>query len=517
MNRAQLCLNINCLNKNKQVLGNTGRQDQLILATELLNKRLKEIKRLRCKNPAIRDKTPTLVDIERTHILFMNAHFKPFVAIGYEYQSIGVSQGKAAFGQIATYSIPQFGDFFHDMTLHIQLTNLTVGPASTQVRYCDFLGHRLLKLVQFEVNGNILDFYDSDLYNFHYNFFVPPNKQIAWNNCVGQEIPKLATLTQQPGFDAFREAKFILDGPQTPKTIHPVVDMWIPLLFWFNTDPRLMIPSVSIPYGQRFINVTFALASEICQGLPTTDFTAPNITVADLWINNIFVNPEIHDIFIRRIGFQMIRVHRYQRLPLQTNADQIRLDQLKWPVETLYLGVKPDVNVGTMEDWWKFHFVVDVTTPFPVAQLNPLPPPTYIVAIGLGTWKQANRVLDSFSLETHGVQLYVTTPVEFFNFYVPYNYGGSNITSPIDIGAYMVTFNLYPGAYQPSGHINLSNTREFFFIYNSAVLSAVVTGTLVVYAICINFLLVSDGSAVRNGEGPQQEALKACYLLVLSF
>jgi hypothetical protein len=50
----------------------------MILATELLNRRLKEIKRLRCKNPAIRDKTPTLVDIERTHILFMNAHFKPF-------------------------------------------------------------------------------------------------------------------------------------------------------------------------------------------------------------------------------------------------------------------------------------------------------------------------------------------------------------------------------------------------------------------------------------------------------
>lgn len=61
-----------------QLIANTGRQDSLIMATELLNRRLKEIRRLRCKNPAIRDKTPTLVDIERTHILFMNAHFKPF-------------------------------------------------------------------------------------------------------------------------------------------------------------------------------------------------------------------------------------------------------------------------------------------------------------------------------------------------------------------------------------------------------------------------------------------------------
>jgi len=28
------------------------------------------------------DPTPTLVDIERTHILYVNSHFKPFAAIG---------------------------------------------------------------------------------------------------------------------------------------------------------------------------------------------------------------------------------------------------------------------------------------------------------------------------------------------------------------------------------------------------------------------------------------------------
>ncbi|HVE14537.1 MAG TPA: hypothetical protein VNI01_14155 [Elusimicrobiota bacterium] len=30
------------------------------------------------------DITPTLVDLERTHILYVNSHFKPFAAIGYE-------------------------------------------------------------------------------------------------------------------------------------------------------------------------------------------------------------------------------------------------------------------------------------------------------------------------------------------------------------------------------------------------------------------------------------------------
>lgn len=39
------------------------------------------------------DPTPTLVDIERTHILFVNAHFKPFAAIGYEYNKVRANTG----------------------------------------------------------------------------------------------------------------------------------------------------------------------------------------------------------------------------------------------------------------------------------------------------------------------------------------------------------------------------------------------------------------------------------------
>src|SRR5271170_2659687 len=102
-----------------QLITNDGAQDKLLMATQLLNKRLREVRRIRCKNPAIKDKIPTLADIERTHILFINAHFKPFVAIGYEYQSTGVQYGIVQLGQEITFSIPQFGDFFHDMVLNI--------------------------------------------------------------------------------------------------------------------------------------------------------------------------------------------------------------------------------------------------------------------------------------------------------------------------------------------------------------------------------------------------------------
>lgn len=90
-----------------QLITNDGKQDRMLMATALLNKRLLEIERLRSRNPQIKDPTPTLVDIERTHILFMNAHFKPFCAIGYEYNKVAVQSGAARLGAEVQFSIPR--------------------------------------------------------------------------------------------------------------------------------------------------------------------------------------------------------------------------------------------------------------------------------------------------------------------------------------------------------------------------------------------------------------------------
>jgi hypothetical protein len=479
-----------------QLLVNDGAQDKLLMATELLNKRLKEIERLRCKNPAIKDTTPTLVDIERTHVLFVNSHFKPFVAVAYEYNRIGVQEGIIEFGSNVTFSIPQFGDFFNDMAVHVRLSGLHAGPTSLQARYCDFIGHRLLQQTTFEVNANILDQYSYNVYNFHYNFRVPEGKRRAWKQCVGQEVANPAYLTQNPLFDEYREIKNIVDGPQTPKVAHPDVEMWIPLLFWFNLDPRLSIPSVSIPYGQRFIKLTLATAAQIAQGLPTLDFIHPKITLMELYINNIFVNPEIHDIFIKRVGFSLIRVHREQFTQTSVNTAQLLQDNLKYPIETMYVGLQPNINLVSMDDWWKYSFVTNVPRTYPVAIPNPFPPPNWLLAFAPAIEKVETPTVDTFAVSTVGIDLWIPTAASFFNEYIPYMFGGYNISSPEDKGAYIIPFNLYPGSYQPSGHINLSRTREFYITYTSSIVSAIVPATLVVSAVAINFLLISDGSAV---------------------
>jgi hypothetical protein len=503
---------------------NDGSQDRLLMATSMLSDRIREIRRIRCKNPAVKtnDVMPTLVDIEKTHLLFVNAHFKPFCAIGYEYQQVGPQFNMVSLGQDVTFSIPQFGDFFHDMVLNVRLEGFKATESDDKVFYCDFLGHRLMQGVKFEVNGNYLDQYDYNVLNFHYNFFLPAHKKPAWLEMIGQEVPRPAMVNHNlptssvSGFagsmtDEWRQQILLLDGPQTPKAQHEVVDLWIPLLFWFNKDPRLAVPSVSIPYGQRFMHVNLAAASLICDSTLGGAFTIPTITRCQLYINNIFLNPDIHNIFIKRIGFTMIRLHLQQNQPENSNQDQIQLFKLKWPVETIYIGLQPDINqtgVTQMTDWWRYHNVETRTFPIPVAVPNPdfntsVPPdegvnagvPEFALAFARVVWREASPTLDTMSIVNHGIPLYQITPATFFSQYIPYNYG-DRISSPEDIGLCMITFNLYPGTYQPSGHFNLSQARETYLNWTGSTISQTNPATMYIVAVAINFLLIAEGTCV---------------------
>jgi len=648
-----------------KLIANDGKADRMIMATELLNQRIKDIMCMRSTANPKADPTPTLVDVERTHILFVNAHFKPFAAIAYEYNKVRTQSGSAAYGATVQYSIPQFGDFFNDMVVNAKLkavsasnwaagnipafpadigaTNLAPGQSATDdvtngvykrftyayvqqngtvvdrathvdknfVRYCEYPGQRLFKEVKFEVNGNPLDDYKDEAANLHQKFKVAPGKLTGWKRLVGQEVPikGYSDLCSIEGTSVFgadhvglvanvggaaspvapvnasltaRRLEHMCAGPQTPKATQPALDMWIPLLFWFNKDTRLSIASVSIPYGQRFITISLAeqarlvhvAAGNLFLRLTTEVFNSAGpgkgtkaatqldsyrkfetlepvvvkestvgtqeIETLELYINNIFVNPEIHDIYIKRIGFSLIRVYRQQVQDVTTESADVLLSQLKWPIETIFAGIRPKFNqkaavrnnlavtagnANEWRDWHRFQRNVDrvcystatSVAPWAIGNADPtaLTPndftstdnvATTVTQTGRVLYPEARKTVTTLNVKAHGVSIYQDFKAEFFSNYQPYTFGGYNIVTPEDEDALMINFCLYPGTYQPSAHINVSRAREFYLGYTSSFVGAndsadpenpaAATAQLVVVASAINFLLISDGSAV---------------------
>lgn len=588
------------------------------------------------------DPTPTLVDIERTHILFVNSHFKPFAAIGYEYNKVRANTGTPQYGGSVQFSLPQFGDFFNDMVVNLQLaetsatagvvpafpeyigdddkdtqstykvsavenagtgvytkythqyvkqdgTVLAVGAAASNfVRYAEFPGQRLFKKVKFEVNGNPLDEYTTEAMIYHQKFRVGPHKMTGWKRLVGQEVPVEAysDLLAVSGASNYNSAAAdledvngdaaagaptsssvtarkllqVVNGPQTPKATQPALDLWIPLIFWFNRDPRLSIASVSIPYGQRFITIDIEQQSNILFTAPgnlflkltveqqtsgdtgkgTKNAIAVNdvkkwvtltpvlasgstidstqaISNMELYINNIFVNPEIHDIYIKRIGFSLIRIHRFQTNRVAVSTENLHLNSLKYPIETIFVGLRPAVNVSSSNlnqyrDWHRLTLLTDnVVHQSATAHSDVMTDDSVIFSDSTDPAHKTNmsqetyerlvfpsytETVDTLQLRAHGIDIFSAFKAQFFRDYISYTYGGANIVTPEDLGALMLNFCLYPGTYQPSGHINVSRAREFYLQYVSNYVSSSTPCDLLTLAIAINFLLISDGSAV---------------------
>jgi hypothetical protein len=632
------------------LITNDGKGDRMILATKLLNDRIEDIMCTR-RNNNLENITPTLTDLEQTHILFFNAHFKPFAAVASEYNKVKPQSGSISLGGSVQFSIPQFGDFFYDMVCRQVLSNFssslqiaptqsvpgfpangldwnnvdtavnttyslvdpfgyTINPGTQYrnlVRYCEYPGERLFQKVSFEVNANNLDeYYDYTTFMLR-KFRIPIDKITGYRKLVGQETEQLGvsgvkrgyvydanndgaqpyttldgnlvpTIPQQSvepvstapvnyiqqnfpdnawnwnpavpiihdpssgsaalGYaNVMRETKTFVDGPQTPKYEQPSLEIWNKLNFWFNHDVHLAVPSVAIPYGQRFIQIELArqelLAFEypgvyvkqvLDQVIPgvadvadrTINYrpfyspgTISNIEIKniELYVNNLFVNPEIHDIYIKRIAFSLIRVFRHHTTNISAEGERSELlNQLKWPIEYMMVGFQPiwNINARNPNQWRDWHRVSKtfdiIADKYDYCELpNGVGGPTFFICragqIVPDSYVKECKTVDNITVTAFGIDIFKNFPTPFFTQYAPTHYGGAQVHAADDEGALFINFALYPGSYQPSGHINLSRAREFYLNFNSSYMNPTNPIKLIVVASAINFLLITEGSA----------------------
>lgn len=660
-----------------QLLTNDGKCDKLIMATDFLNRRIQHIMCAR-KAAGESDIMPTLKDVEKTHLLFVNAHFKPFCAMGHEYQKVRPNTGSPALGNTVTFAIPQFGDFFADMVMRVTMgaasssaqgiptqpstagtalgsgnfpnTTTTAGttydwdnslladdanswaqyslvdafgnPVTSGaspyyrnlVRYVEYPAERLCQEVKFDVNGNSLDLYEDVATAMMRKFTLTADKTVGYNRLCGQEVElsgvsgsqrgkvvenDLVSLTAVPltehtlglpsklnnttaslpntaaaflqgnfpdeswkldatvagatlggvtqsatvGYqNVYREVHRAVDGLQTPKLQQPATDLWCKFRFWFNERIDQAVPSVAIPSGQRYISVKLASLAQLVVEEPmiyikrildsgaqdettvvntrTVEYrpfvragtvTMDTLSNVELYVNNLFVNPEIHDIYISRIGFSLIRVFRMHKQTVSTpTSDDRQLSQLKWPIEYMFVGLRPVWNSSTSNntmhrDWHRMCKVVNIenqewasssslATTAPIASTTDTA--SYERRVVPIRYVKELKTFDTLSLTAHGVKIFDTFSEKFFSTYVPYAFGGPNIVTPQDEGCLMFNFALYPGVYQPSGHINVSRAREFYLNWSSAYTTSTCSSELIVIARAINFLLIANGSAV---------------------
>ena len=215
------------------------RTDKFLLASDYLREKLNGIRAER-KLRGEKNIQPCFADIESSHTLYIRSMYKPFVAVASEYSKVRASGDGGCYlkdaGGSIQFTFPIFGHFTSDMALRVRLAPIgtrTPTTSSPLFRYCELPGVRLLRFSEFLSGETPIDNYDPDDVNNYTKIFLNTDFQPGYFACVGEQTTNFASFTSN-GFSVVAQYS---DGPQTPKTYQPALEMMIPL--WFGTAETL--------------------------------------------------------------------------------------------------------------------------------------------------------------------------------------------------------------------------------------------------------------------------------------
>lgn len=433
-------------------------QDNFLLNIKLLKERLQE-----CKYPILNN-IPT-------HENYIKKYYKPNIPISYEFRS--EITDPIQFGA-NTFSLQMHGNFICEIIFSCRIEGLSTINPTDKCAYVDFLGHKLIDEIIMDFAGNIVDRYTGDAYNIYYNYFVPDEKKNSWLRSVGQEVPEEVYMQNNTGQ---RELKYICDGPQTLKQSHDAIELNIPIIFDFTRKLHNSFFSSKVPFGQRFLKVNLKNAANICYG--TGPINLPTIT-GKLIVNQIFIAPEIVQKITTGTYKTFIRVFKESKIKVVAGPNRIKLDDIRFPVEHLFFGVRPTTNTGPTT-WWRYHIPNATTMWFPAYNA-----PNQIV-LNSATYYKPEIPMENIKFTSLNTEVVNEQKKEFYSYIQPLIRG----RTPQDIGLCMYSFAKHLDIDECTGYFNTSIERNFFIHFNSAV-----DGELYIVAQCLNWLEISTTGEV---------------------
>jgi hypothetical protein len=464
-----------------------NQQDKYLLSQDLLNEQIRA-RELKCP------KEPLFDYIGQTHEHFIKKYYKPTVAAAYEFRAEGSEIG-FAFNNESRFSLSQYGDFICEIFLQINIGAMSVQNPLDRCGYYDFLGHRIIKNISMEFDQCTIDQYSGAAYDVFYNFFVPAEKKEAWKKCMGQET-EIDCLVQQDVADEYREKKKIVAGLQTPKVTHAAHTLWIPIIFDFCRKPNTSIFSAKIPFGQRFLKIALRRLDEciyIQNGGGGGAINAPAIS-GQIWVNNIFIDDTIKKAIMPGKYSTFLRVFKEANFSALPGNSIQKLDDLRFPIEHMYIGLRPDSQLNLPTKAHLFCTATDVPVVFPIRIPTgiPLPPSQLAFRSTVYFNRQTNIVQMQFL--TKSTEVVRQAPGQFFErpFILSKSY------SPEDPGLLLVSFAepknhllFGRGDDNISGYFNISNDREFYISYTSNAI-----GNIYILAYCLNWIDIYENGTV---------------------
>lgn len=485
--------------QNIEVLLQTNNSaDELFTQSVELNARMQEIFNRRQDNPDYQTPLATLDDIKQSHYVFISREFMPFCNIAFTYAKAQVGPNEAGFSKTLTFNIPGTGNFIGDGFFHVILSGLASADAGLpdtvqrdQVRYCKLPGVRLIEKVQLLFNGAVVTEYDKyNMIHYIYNE-LDPSKRSVFKRMVGNEIIYKGELEPQPGFYSYKKIRKYAMGAQTFKVSHDTLELIIPSIVWGNLNAHQSFLNRNISRIQMRIELcdkdTLIEQSLVGSG---GNIVYPTIDTIDYYYKDIYVNREIHEAYIKTKNYDVISTWRNIHKSLQTSSGSVNINAKDWPIQRLYLSLKPDINETYSQHWYKDWVFTPTNIPEFDSRQDPTDPTNYIVDTKQVPVYVESPSFNSLTIRTFSIKYYDSLPDKFFEFYpggIDYNeklYAGKT-------GSASVHFDMKPG-YKDiiSGFSSTSNNTDFAIDYTSSYFGISTQGTMRISVRVIDTILI---------------------------
>lgn len=487
-----------------------SRFDNMIYATDLLKQRLDSTRK---KNP---EKPIKSSDVESTHISYVSRSFKPHIPVKHEYIRVsaqGNSTSISADRKTLTFTLPSTSDFLSDIVFHVKVKSVGSATNSTILyRFCDYLGIRLFEKVTLKYKGLVVDEYTSEDMQFYDKFEIKDDNRPGWEKCVGQQETKYAEFNNY--YQQYTNVFMYKDGPQSSKYMHETFDLFIPAIFWFCKSPECAIKNKFIGTSERSIEIQINKLSNILKsynGINLKSNTAfgAEIPLAlssldveiNMYANQIYVSPDLGEIYSRSGNISLIRVHKQQKQIVNTPSGEILLNSLKFPIENIKFGFRDTDNKDDFNRWFLYgkpKTRVNLTKLYVnIVRWDPDPMTEAIETIPKESYETSSLepVVSQLGLLSSGIEIYPIIDDKFYNAYFPLRYQGDKKTiTPKDRCVYAIYFGLKPGKSTPSGYFTASTTRELYLKYNGNTISTSDPHELVICSDAINILVNIEDS-----------------------
>ena len=403
--------------------------------------------------------------------------------------------GNPDFGKKVTCNISRNGDLISRIYLRVEVPSVTVQPGKA-FRWLNWMGHVLIKNVEIEIGGQRIDKHGGEWLHVWNELTQTAGRSLGYANMVGNS-PDMTRLYSNP-------------PTASNNIIIPSTILYVPLQFWFCTNPGLALPLIALQYHEVKINLEMRDAREMfwCGNYDGTNytydptsqtFTNLSLNQASLYIDYIFLDTEERKRFAQVSHEYLITQTQWVDESTTITNPKIKLVFNHPCKELIFIAQRDDVATDTVSgqnlfgrQWYNFTDTPEEISGFASSMAG-------ASTGGAGGYADqlfsvdmvGDNMISSAKLQLNGHDRF--SPARdgrYFNLVQPYQHHENIPTKGINV----YSFALKPEEHQPSGSCNMSRIDTAMLnIWLSSKISLSSVTRLKIYTVNYNVLRIMSG------------------------